>query len=573
MLPPWLVNAGLTVLAACMGILALFDDATSWLADSGSPGARTFQWALIIAARALAGGCVVVILLVLQSRARSAWRSKQGFDKAPGQPKPEPHGDTDDHNAEILDAMIVMANRYHHKVTSLFGKILTADGQYHVRITEDAAPVGELLRSTVTVTFASQPGDLNIQEPGAEASRAEYSGVLLVPMLKATIGTMLDNLEPVDGSGSAVPLLSQRDTRGLIAIVLEGLFNDAFVTQDDGHESALWALRRLVCRVGRIPEAEWEKHFELIAKSAGDPVDQERFDRLKNFCKFFAVNYVLVGEVPMPSGPQWTLKYVQLMPLYGRADSRAKRVRVALGLDAFEFNIPMNLAFSAASYHFWMYLGTNMYIKLHHVQRASGEALRQDDVAQMGARAYLRVRHRQALPHAHLYTRGLHKSTPENLIMVVSFGEVPPGTLGITTTLALLSTATVLLLGLAVPDSTNANGDILAFLLAIPGFVATFIGYSMDKAQRSSLATFSGLAVVGLVSFAACLLYVTQATPSWMLSEHSSFGMTFEVNILATLLLLISVANSCNLMWRLRSEMRHYSALLKAKNTISLMFR
>ena len=58
-----------------------------------------------------------------------------------------------------------------------------------------------------------------------------------------------------------------------------------------------------------------------------------------------------------------------------------------------------------------------------------------------------------------------------------------------------------------------------------------------------------------------------------MLSEHSSFGMTFEVNILATLLLLISVANSCNLMWRLRSEMRHYSALLKAKNTINLMFR
>jgi hypothetical protein len=568
MLPRWLGNAGFTVLAACLGILALFDDATSWLAGGGSPGAQTIQWTLIIAVRAVAGACVVVILLVLQSRARSAWRSKQGFDKAPGQPKPEPYRDINAHNAEILDAMIVMANRYPDEVTSLFGKILIADREYQVRIIEDAAPVGELLRSTVTVTFASQPGDLKIKEPGAE-----HSGVLLVPMLKATIGTMLDNLEPVDGSGAGVTLLSQRDTRGLIAILLEGLFNDAFVTQDDAHESALWALRRLVCRVGRIPEAEWEKHFELIAKSAGDPVDQERFDRLKTFCRFFAVNYVLVAEIPMPQGRQWTLKYVRWLPLYGRADSRERKARVALGLDSFEFNIPMNLAFAAASYHFWMYLGPKMYIKLHYVQRHSGQALRQHDVAQMGVRAYLRVRHRQALPHAHLYTRGLHKSTPENLIMVVNFAEIPPGTLGIATALALLSTVTVLLLGLAVPDSRYANGDTLALLLAIPGFVATFVGYSMDKAQRSSLTTFSGLAVVGLVSFAACLLYVTQATPSWMLSEHSSFGVTFEVNILATLLLLVSVVNSCNLMWRLRSEMRHYSALLKAKNTINLMFR
>ena len=45
-------------------------------------------------------------------------------------------------------------------MTSLFGRILIADADYHVRITEEASAVGEMLRSTVTVTFAAKTSDL-----------------------------------------------------------------------------------------------------------------------------------------------------------------------------------------------------------------------------------------------------------------------------------------------------------------------------------------------------------------------------------------------------------------------------
>ena len=113
-------------------------------------------------------------------------------------------------------------------------------------------------------------------------------------------------------------------------------------------------------RVGRVPAAEWDRHFDLAMRGIGYPADDEQFNRLQRFCRFFAVNYVLVTEVAIPPGNEWILKYVRMMPLYGRADSANKRMRIRLGLNTYGFSIPMNLAFSAASYHFWMYLGPRM---------------------------------------------------------------------------------------------------------------------------------------------------------------------------------------------------------------------
>src|SRR4029078_10478009 len=131
--------------------------------------------------------------------------------------------------------------------------------------------------------------------------------------------------------------------------------------------------------------------------------------------------------------------------------------------DAYQFHVPMTLAFSAASYHFWMNVSPKMYIKSHSMKYwPSGRTVRQTDIRSMGPEAYLRVRYQQALPHAHLYTRGLNRSKPENITMVVKFGEVPPGTLGITTALAWLSAILMIAFGLAVPTAAATNSDVLA---------------------------------------------------------------------------------------------------------------
>jgi len=469
--------------------------------------------------------------------------------------------------------MVAVTYRYPQAVLALFGRMLIDDREYHTRITEEATAVGEILQSTITLTFACQEADLApLRRPEGHTST-----VLLVPMLKATIGTLLDNVNPADADGGSIPLLSQRDTRGLLAFVLEGLFDSTFGPDDPDRESILFELRRLVCKVGRIPDATWDTLFDsaVRGRAATPPLEE-----LRRFCKFFALNYVLVAEIPVPLGNEFVLRYTRMMPVYGRADHRKPRLRVRLGLAPYSFRIPMNLAFSAASYHFWMYTGPNMYVKLHYLQQHLGDAspvgefrtFRQDDLQELGGGAYLRVRHRQALPHAHLYTRGLHKATPQQLLMVVNFAEIPPGTLGVATVLAFISTLTMLLLAAVIPDSASANGDILALLLAVPGFVATFIGYSMDRIQRSSLTTLAGLLGVGAVSFGASLLYALTATPSWMVVQVSLFGADAELNLVVVGLVVMGLTNLLNLVWRLGNEMRYYLALLTTKNTISRMF-
>jgi len=245
MKPRWVGTLLLCLLALVSFVIVVFDSATSWIRRLPGIGPGAALWDMI-AFRAVALVLLVVTLELLRARASQRWRVRQGFDDGPGRPRPEYHEGATRYYSAIIDAMITVARRYDADVTSLFGRILIADRDYHVRITEEAEAVGEMLRSVVTTTFGCRADDL-------ARLREKDTGVLLVPILHASIGTMLDNVEPVDGTGASVPLLSQHDTRGLIAIVLQGLFDDAFGTDHPAHDSTLWSLRRLVCRVGRIP--------------------------------------------------------------------------------------------------------------------------------------------------------------------------------------------------------------------------------------------------------------------------------------------------------------------------------
>jgi hypothetical protein len=241
------------------------------------------------------------------------------------------------------------------------------------------------------------------------------------------------------------------------------------------------------------------------------------------------------------------------------------------------FVIPLNLPFTANSYHFRMQAGLNSYVKVHSVQWAkSGSIVRQEDIRAMSDRAYLRVRHRQALPYAHLYTRRFDTcEKPRDLVMQVVFDEVPPGALGLTFWLAALSAFVVTVLSFAAPTNTDGlvSGDVLAFLLAISPVAATFVGYSMEKLQRSSLTTFLGLVMTGATSLIAALLYV-RVPPDWMVHRGGLPGFAHpHVNIGVLVVGLVGVANAVYLYWRLRDELAHYVDLLTEKNTTQMMFR
>ncbi|SCL20499.1 hypothetical protein GA0070624_2010 [Micromonospora rhizosphaerae] len=594
------------ILAALLVAVALVDGLAGWLMPSG-PGRP--MWLDESAARIGAGVLALVLIWRARRAARRHWRAQQRFEEAPGKPPIDP-GDRKAADREIIEAMVRVSKKYPSSSIRLFGQMLVEPARYQVRVTDEVEPVGECLRVTVSTTYTSSLDDLSdlrrqageppipiqrqpaavdsdgngggVRAPAAVLTKTDDQNgaeptVMLVPMITATKGTMMDNVDTSDGGGNALPFLSQEDARGVVAHVLQAEFEKTF-GQD--HPSVLYALLRLVFRQGRVRLADAHTYFDQAVASVRGIADERQLTKLRRICAFLVRNYVIVAEAPLPTGYKWVLRYTKTIPVYGRVATPERRRRVRYGLQPNAFVIPLNLPFITNSYHFRMHAGPNSYVKAHYVQSAkTGGTIRQDDIKKMSKLAYLRVRHHQALPYAHLYTRRFDTCKPKDLVMQVIFDEVPPGALGLTFWLAALSASVTTLLAFFVPNNigTDVSGDVLAFLLAISPVAATFVGYSMEKLQRSSLTTFVGLVVTGLTSVVAALLYVRQA-PDWMIKDVGSPALEpvighLSVNVGVLFVGLAAIINAIYLRWRLQDELAHYLQLLTAKNTTARMFR
>ncbi|MGS2616332.1 hypothetical protein ACVCAH_17670 [Micromonospora sp. LZ34] len=609
------------ILAGLLVAVAVVDGLAGWLMPSVP--ARPI-WLDESATRIGAGLLALVLVWRARRAAKRHWRAQQRFEEAPGKPPIDP-GDRRAADREIIEAMVRVSKKYPSSSIRLFGQMLVEPARYHVRVTDEVEPVGECLRVTVSTTYTSSLDDLSdlrrqAGEPpiphqrqsaaqgvveaapqsmqaadpmnsGSNAggvrasvdvltqSNAQNGGeppVMLVPMITATKGTMMDNVDTSDGGGSALPFLSQEDARGVVAHILQAEFEKTF-GQD--HPSVLYALLRLVFRQGRVRLADAHTYFDKAVAPVRGIADEKQLTKLRRICAFLVRNYVIVAEAPLPTGYKWVLRYTKTVPLYGRVATPERRRRVRYGLQPNSFVIPLNLPFITNSYHFRMHAGPNSYVKAHYVQSAkTGITIRQDDIKTMSKLAYLRVRHHQALPYAHLYTRRFDTCKPKDLVMQIIFDEVPPGALGLTCWLATLSAFVITVLAFFVPrNGADVSGDVLAFLLAISPVAATFVGYSMEKLQRSSLTTFAGLLVTGLTSVAAAILYV-KPPPEWMIKNVGLPALDpvighLSVNVGVLFVGLAAIINAIYLRWRLKDELTHYLQLLTAKNTTARMFR
>ncbi|MFF5056703.1 hypothetical protein ACFY1S_26330 [Micromonospora sp. NPDC000663] len=618
---PAIASVTYLILAALLVAVAVVDGLAGWLMPS-TPDRPV--WLGESAARI--GAMVLALVLVWRARraAKRHWRTQQRFQEAPGKPTIDP-GDRRTADREIIEAMVRVSKKYPSSSIRLFGQMLVEPGRYQVRVTDEVEPVGECLRVTVSTTYTSSLDDLSelrrqAGEPAIPTQRqsvattmmssahpssrstegidsdnnAGGSGAptavltrtssqngaeptfILVPMITATKGTMMDNVDTSDGGGSALPFLSQEDARGVVAHVLQAEFEKTF---GQNHRSVLYALLRLVFRQGRVRLADAHTYFDRAVASVRENADEKQLTKLRRICAFLVRNYVIVAEAPPPTGYKWVLRYTKTIPVYGRVDTRGRRRRVKYGLQPNSFVIPLNLPFTTNSYHFRMNAGPNSYVKAHYVQSAkTGSTIHQDEIKKMSNLAYLRVRHHQALPYAHLYTRRFDTCKPKDLVMQIIFDEVPPGALGLTRWLATLSAFVITMLAFVVPSNEgDVSGDVLAFLLAISPVAASFVGYSMEKLQRSSLTTFVGLLITGLTSVAAAILYVREA-PEQMIREVGPPVLDpllghLSVNVGVLFVGLAAIMNAMYLRWRLKDELTHYLQLLTAKNTTARMFR
>jgi hypothetical protein len=111
--------------------------------------------------------------------------------------------------------------------------------------------------------------------------------------------------------------------------------------------------------------------------------------------------------------------------------------------------------------------------------------------------------------------------------------------------------------------------DLPALLLTVPAVVATWIGASADRVQRSSISTYIGLGVSTAVSLASSLLYVANAnhksffTIGSFIFYHGLIHLK-HVDMSWLILALIASLMSGYLAETLRDKVRNYLNLLLA---------
>jgi hypothetical protein len=231
------------------------------------------------------------------------------------------------------------------------------------------------------------------------------------------------------------------------------------------------------------------------------------------------------------------------------------------------------LPFEAPSYHLTL-AGTPGSFAARQVlldASANGQVIRPCELSYDQVQPYLSSKCESALPYAHLHTRGLQRRKPIDMWTRVDFDEVPPGALGGALAVSAACAVLVWFFTLVQPGlHTNAPvaSDLPALLLAVPAFVATWIGASVDRVQRSSISTYLGLGASTIVSLASAVLYIAN-------SDHRTFlaigNITLDgglvrlqgVDAAWPALALLASFVSAFLAERLRYKMAIYMRLLK----------
>ncbi|MGH3912720.1 MAG: hypothetical protein ACRDTC_04825 [Pseudonocardiaceae bacterium] len=503
---------------------------------------------------------------------------------SPG-PPPESTNGLAKQQQDILDAIVLVRQRYSDEAIYLFGKMLSG---YQVRVTERAELLGTSVRMCVSTEHAMTIDERDLLAASVLGHAGDTTPSIPVPVLKVTKGTLLDNLDVTDHADSSISVLSQKEARGLIALTLETLFYLTFAKAPSGSPeetnqiAALWSLRRLVSQTVRITtdsaatsDSDWEAPLReafqrSIAKAESQSnVDLSLLPELEKFCCFFARNYVIAADLPIPSGVRFIVKYSKTVPLYGPTSAPDQR-RIKLGLSPFKFWVPLNLAFTAESYHFRMDIGEAQFVADQYFVDSSGDILERDKLYELLAGSQLRIRDGSGLHYAHLYARGLHESEPIDLATVIKFEEAPPGALGATTIVAIISAFLVSLMTFISPgggsgaDSAAPNADTAALLFAVPLFAATLVGYSIDRVQRSSLATFGALVVTGTTALLGAVLF--GLTPTLLSVRDVRIFDLFNVpsiNIGGLIIAIVAIGNVVFLRWLLKYKRRRYLDMLQ----------
>jgi hypothetical protein len=495
----------------------------------------------------------------------ATYRSESAVDNSPGPPQKDWPEDLTDQNSIVAQAETLVFERYQQVAINTFCQMLF-NNFYLARVTEEAEFTLDSVRLRVNASFA-----FSHAEREALAEGNEY---LPIPLIKASKGELIDNLYVWGPDDSTLTTLTLQETRGLVAIACRSLFDMAFPESTSGNQEirdrSIRALTRIVCRSGRNDHASFNDEYNRAIEPMSGVTTTAAAKPFRNFCQFFAFNYIVAVEVPAPAGIRFSLRYTRTLPLLGRTETSYDRWRTRFGLKPRLFRIPMNLAFAAPSYHFRMQVGEGQYaMGSYVVDGHTGLVFKQDDLRRVCEDGYLRTRYQSGLSYVHLYTRQLDKVVdPPNLHIVTEFDETPPGAVGAAGVVAAITAVLIISLAFVLPTvGEQASSDLSALLFAVPLFAATMVGHSVERMQRSSLATYASLAVTGVASLISAILYV--AHPHAAVFHGAYLGwLHLSVDVAWFVLGMIAIGNSIAISSALARSTTRYMKHLKRSTTL-----
>lgn len=454
------------------------------------------------------------------------------------------------------------------------------------RVTDEYVPAKRTLRKTVTVeldvddrfVLPLSAAVRNLDNPSGDGwgSAAEAFVALTLPWK----GQMYDQFAVSDAAGATLPHLSQREYRLLAAKTLRILLRAAFGGRSSPLPNAALEAEELALQeiVRFMPVRRSGSPAEDAGRS--DAVSAHRSRALNKLWEledhggqreFLTLAVQLVAQLSeryavvavIPAGrPRLVVRYAQtLIPGLQRPARWCSvrgvrdRLRIFFGARPVFLTVDARNAVTCHTYHLIITTPPDLYLGEFDIS----PIVSLDDVAP-GGRAriepYWRVGGRRGQNYFHLYTRGLRTSDPRTLSVSAKFFEVPPGSLAPAAAAALANFLVVFAVGVLVSMqpgggmATQIDTQISAFLLAVPGLAAAWLGFEFrpsELLEGTLVARLSSAATFG-ISLLASIALLFRVSRHWSTQQAAVYvfaraDLTWTVLATAATMHLIAIAS------------------------------
>ncbi len=506
--------------------------------------------------------------------------------------------------------------------TPLLVDMLLAPASYRTRTVETISLEGQSIRQRVSIEFSfsdvndllsaeskrlstesekisaesERPAEAEILSLSAQTESSPERLALYVPILVPRKGELIDRLQISRSDGSAAASLSYSQTLrvlslGLHYLLVSGLAQpstraEAFT--DPEFVKAELALLQIIARRGPQDEVsvkhavnsaidELKKLFQ--AQEDGEDPAKSSLEQARRYVLHLSERYPIVVSLPYTPQPRRRLEYERTIPPKPVVSGIAAKVRLWVGLRPHVVQVPITLAPQTGSYHLQIVGPLDHYVhsqfagcmECHQRIKPGWRRVETGSTASrcyhapvgIDGKFYSRLKHRAGQNYTHLYMRDFYATNLQarDIQMRVKFSESPPGVEEQALLASLAASIALGVIGYVVErSSTSITSDVPALFLALPGFAATWFGFTSDADTilRSSLIARLSLLVTGFLSLAGLSVYLLEVQKLGTSWPSATWGILGIHDGVWMILLSISLLNTLVIAWTSAARIHHF---------------